>query len=230
MEMGGLIGGLYHISQWVMRLSITNILWLLFNLPVIYILVNLLYLEDKHSFFLNVIVLIIMLPLIFFPATTAMFGVVRQWVLKDLEAPLFISFLKYYKHNFVRSILGGMIIVPIWCVLIFNFFYYSDKFRIVTLNVFIILAMFLFVITCYFFANTVHMEMRLIDSLKSSVYLCFANVLYTVTIFFTTVIILYVSFFLITFFIPILVGSLFSCTAFFGYYGVLTRVQTLQKQ
>jgi uncharacterized membrane protein YesL len=229
MEMRGFIGGFYLISQWVMRLSITNILWIIFNLPIIYFIINLLFLDNRQSFLLNILVLTFLLPLIFFPATTALFGVVRRWGIKDFDAPLVRLFVSYYKLNYIRSLLGGVIIVPIWVVLFMNFLYYSDRFGTTAMIVFMIVAMFLVVITCHFFSITVHMEMNLLDSLRSSIYLCFGNVFHSVAIFLTIGLIFYVSFYLVTFLVPLLLGSLFSYVAFLGYFRSFTRVQTIQK-
>jgi uncharacterized membrane protein YesL len=228
MNLSGLMGGVYYISQWIMRLSITNILWLLFNLPIVYFMINLMFLENKQSIVANMIVITIMLPIIFFPATTALFGVVRRWVLKDFDAPLFKSFLTYYKLNYLRSFLGGMVIVPIWVALIVNFLYYSENHRTVAFSILIIVTMFLFVITSHFLANTVHLEIKFFDSLRSSVYLCCGNVFYSLAIFLTTVLIFYVSFYVFTFFMAVLIGPCFAAAAFFGYLRAYTRVQSLQ--
>lgn len=229
MEMRGLMRGFYPISQWVMRLSITNIFWIILNLPIIYIMINLLLIEDRQSFFLNILVMVILLPLLFFPATTAMFGVVRQWILKDFDAPLVKSFISYFRLNYIRSMLGGLVIVPFWVFSFVNFFYYSEKFGTIAIIVSMIVIMFLSVITFHFFSNTVHMEMKLLDSLRNSIYLCFGNVFHTIAIFLTLGLIFYVSFYLVTFLVPLLIGPLFSYIAFLGYFRSYTRVQTLQK-
>jgi uncharacterized membrane protein YesL len=227
LEVTGLTGGIYRIFQWVSRFSLTNILWLLFNIPVIYLIINVLYLENSYSMILNIVILSILLPFLFFPATTAMFGVVRQWVVEDEEAAIFKSFLKFYKQNYINSLIGGFIIVPVWGFSIFNFIYYSGKLGIMVYIIFIIVTMFLLVITCHFFAYNVHFEMRWFVSLKNAVYLCFGNVFHSIGIALTSFLIFYASFFLATFFIPFLMGSLFAFTAFLGYYYSLRRVQTM---
>lgn len=93
--MEGLMKGIYSISEWVMRLMYVNILWILFS-------------------FLGLIVLG------FFPATTAMFTIVRKWVLKQPEAPVFKTFWLTYKGEFLKSNVVGIIIVLV------GFFLYSN--------------------------------------------------------------------------------------------------------
>ncbi|OLS37329.1 hypothetical protein BTR25_16040 [Bacillus sp. MRMR6] len=88
--------GFYSISEWVMRLAYVNILWMIFSLLGLVILG-------------------------FFPATVAMFAVVRKWVRKDLDVPVFKLFWTTYKAEFVKSNLLGLIIVFIGFVMYFNF-------------------------------------------------------------------------------------------------------------
>ncbi|WP_083652416.1 YesL family protein [Bacillus sp. MRMR6] len=94
--MAGLMRGFYSISEWVMRLAYVNILWMIFSLLGLVILG-------------------------FFPATVAMFAVVRKWVRKDLDVPVFKLFWTTYKAEFVKSNLLGLIIVFIGFVMYFNF-------------------------------------------------------------------------------------------------------------
>ena len=42
MEMRGMMGGFYKISEWIMRLSVTNLLWIVCSLPIWYLLLVLL--------------------------------------------------------------------------------------------------------------------------------------------------------------------------------------------
>jgi uncharacterized membrane protein YesL len=228
MEAGGLIGGIYRMLEWVRRFSLTNILWLFVNIPVIYFSFNLLYLKNIYGIVQTIIILLVLLPLLFFPATTALFSVVRLWIADHNDPSIIKSFFYYFKHYYIKSLLGGLMIVPIWGIFLFNFNYYSGKFGALAIMIFIITAMFLFVITCYFFANTVHFEMKLFESLKSSINLCFGNILHTMAIALTVFLIIYVSFFQFTFLIPLCLGTASAYTAFFGYYYSLKHVQNMQ--
>ena len=93
--MEGFMRGIYSISEWVMRLMYVNILWILFTL-------------------LGLIVFG------FFPATTAMFTVIRKWVMKQHEIPVFKTFWLTYKSEFLKSSLLGLIIVCIGFFMYFN--------------------------------------------------------------------------------------------------------------
>jgi uncharacterized membrane protein YesL len=94
--MKGWMNGLYSISEWVMRLAYVNILWIFFS-----------------------IVGLVLFG--FFPATVAMFAVVRKWVRKETDVPVFKWFWKTYKADFLKSNLLGIIILFAGFVMYFNF-------------------------------------------------------------------------------------------------------------
>jgi uncharacterized membrane protein YesL len=91
---GAFMRGIYDISEWVTRLIYVNLLWILFT-------------------FLGLVVLG------FFPATTAMFAVVRKWVMKE-EIHVFQTFLAVYKDEFIKSNCAGFIIIGLGCFLYSN--------------------------------------------------------------------------------------------------------------
>lgn len=85
MEITGMWGAFYRISNWVTRFAWLNLLWLAFT-------------------FLGLILFGIM------PATIAMFAVTRKWVQKDYDVPVFKTFFKHYKENFIKGNLFGLVI------------------------------------------------------------------------------------------------------------------------
>lgn len=83
--MQGFMRGFYSISEWVLRFAYVNVLWISFNL-------------------LGLIVFG------FFPATIAMFTVVRKWVLKETDISVFNTFWFAYKKEFFKGNFLGFII------------------------------------------------------------------------------------------------------------------------
>lgn len=63
----GTVGGIYHISNWIMRLAYVNFLWILFTLAGFIVFG-------------------------FFPATIATFAVVRKWIFDTTDIPIFTTF------------------------------------------------------------------------------------------------------------------------------------------
>ena len=82
-DSSGLMGKLYVISEWIMKFAFTNLFWILFNLPVAFLFLNMLFVERLEDLLFFAIPLVVLMPVLFFPATTAMFAVVRGWIMKD---------------------------------------------------------------------------------------------------------------------------------------------------
>ena len=73
----------------------------------------------SNIFMLNILWLVCCLPVVtIFPATAAMFGVVRQWVIHK-DSSVFRPFFHYFKDNFKQSLLIGLI----WVVLAILFYF-----------------------------------------------------------------------------------------------------------
>ncbi|MEO8285177.1 MAG: DUF624 domain-containing protein [Chloroflexota bacterium] len=86
-------GKIYRITEVVSGFFVLNLLWLVACLPVITI----------------------------FPATAAMFGVVREWS-KDSGWSSVESFIRYFKANFLQSLLIGLLWTVFGAILLFDFY------------------------------------------------------------------------------------------------------------
>ncbi|WP_062105439.1 YesL family protein [Bacillus niameyensis] len=86
-------------------------------------------LETVSFFFLlNILWFVMCLPIItIFPATAAMFGVIRQYVIKK-DSAVFLPFFRFFKENFKQSFLLGIL------VSIFGYILYIDFMLIGTLG------------------------------------------------------------------------------------------------
>lgn len=84
--MNGFVGGYYRFSVWVTRFAYLNLLWIFFSV-------------------------IGLLLFSFFPATAAMFAVVRKWINKDTDIPIFHTFWKAFKKEFIRINMLGLVLV-----------------------------------------------------------------------------------------------------------------------
>lgn len=92
--MFALDGILYRICTWIYYFAYLNILFLLSCLPVITI----------------------------FPATAAMFGVVRKWIKGD-EPPIFTTYCKLFAENFKQSMIVGIVLTLVAIILAADFYY-----------------------------------------------------------------------------------------------------------
>ncbi|WP_053216016.1 YesL family protein [Guptibacillus hwajinpoensis] len=94
-ELNGLWGKFYRITEWIARLVYVQCLWLLFSI-------------------------VGLLVAGIFPATMGMFAVVRRWQLGETDVPVFPEFWTTYKQEFVKANLVGWLTTIVGGLLLFN--------------------------------------------------------------------------------------------------------------
>lgn len=89
---------IYLALEWVTRFAYLNLLWVLFTL-----LGGVLF--------------------GFYPATTSMFAVCREWLKGNSDLPLFQSFWGFYKKDFLKSNLLGIFVSVFLVFIVLDIFY-----------------------------------------------------------------------------------------------------------
>lgn len=226
MRTDGFIGGVYVITEWIMRLAVTNLLWVLFNIPIIFVGLNLLIVDSTSEFIFLCTIIMGLLPFFFFPATMSMFALIRRWIMKELDIPIIRSFWKHYKENYIRSMLGGFIIVFIWAVLLVDYYYFVNFVNDLTKYFFYALFTYLVMFTIQFFSNTVHFQTKLLPSLKNSLLMTLKNPLISLAVSFINILIVVISFKLAPFLIPFFMGALITSFSFIVFYKLSLRLHS----
>ncbi|CAM4078219.1 YesL family protein [Lederbergia lenta] len=153
----GFMEGLYRACDWIMKLTILNILWISFSL-------------------LGLILFGI------FPATAAMFAVVRKWAMAEMDVSIFQTFWQSYKKEFVKGNLLGAIITICSIVLYidFHFLQVATNSAIKMLFIPFWIIVFLFICTLFYvFPMFVHYNMKIREVLKNSFFIMVMNPLRT---------------------------------------------------
>lgn len=172
--MDTLLAGAYRISEWVAKLAYVNIMWVLCIVAGLGIFG-------------------------FFPATTAMFGVVRRWILGESDLPVFKTFWSYFKQDFKQANLLGLILVVLGAFLYFDLKFFQNNshpaFGLISMF-FIILLFLYFIVLLNIFPIFVHYDFKLLNYIKYSLILAIGRPLQTVMMIlgFIAVYILLVSF------------------------------------
>ncbi|MDQ0230733.1 YesL family protein [Metabacillus malikii] len=221
MEMNGLMGGFYKFSVIFTRIVVTNMMWLLFNLPILYVLLSLI-----GSNFANLqttgILLAILTPCVFFPATAAMYGIARKWVMGEGDIPVIRSYLRYYKENYRKSLLGGIVFVLFWSGWLVNYLLFFKDQSPLILAVFFIITAFFFTWNSHYFSYIVHFELRFVTMLKNTFILTISNPFSTVGVALIAGAFVYMSSSL-TFLLPIGIGSLIAYFSYFYFYKIIQK-------
>ncbi|MFC4321510.1 YesL family protein [Litchfieldia salsa] len=145
-ETHGFMGAINNVLEWISRLALLNILWIFFS-------------------FLGLIVFGL------FPATVAMFSVVRRWAMGDMEISITRVFWESYKKEFSKSNLLGGIISCIGLVLFIDFLFLKQVSPQIQGFLFVPFLIILILYVCtlfYVFPMYVHYEMKLLEVLKNS--------------------------------------------------------------
>jgi uncharacterized membrane protein YesL len=144
--MEGFMRSFYSISVWIIKFAYVNLLWIAFTF--------------LGFFFFG-----------FFPSTTAMFAVVRKWVLKQYDIPVFKTFWLTYKKEFSKSNLLGLIVMLVGILLYSNIRIVEATTVQVVKLLYIpnIIVIFLFFLTLlYVFPVFSHFDVRLVVGVKNA--------------------------------------------------------------
>jgi uncharacterized membrane protein YesL len=217
-------GGFYRICEWIMRFTVINLLWIVFNIPIVFILINILVVEQTGVLVFLLVPLIILLPLLFFPATSAMFASARDWVIKD-EGTSIRQYWKYYKENYKKSLLGGVVLTGVWTIWAVDYYYFSKE-NIIFMGIFLIMGMVLFIFSINFFSVISHYHLKLLPALKNALVITVGSPKLFLTILIGSSIILFFSLHEFRLLLPFFTGSLIAYLSFSAFYRFYLQVTT----
>lgn len=217
MHTNTLTGRIYIATNWLVKLVFINIIWMLFNIPTILTIVNLFISETKGQLTFSILLILTIAILFFYPATTAMFGVIRVLIMKQPNARIIRTYWKTYKENYIRSILGGLVFVLLSIVIIFYFIFFDlQSAKVIKYLVYAIL-LYLFMSNMHYFSSNVHSEITFIESVKNAFLLTIKNPIVSFGCSIISVLLI-----MISMKIPILIilgiGSSIATLAFLAFY------------
>ncbi|MGH2318407.1 YesL family protein [Planococcus sp. SE5232] len=144
---------IYLGLEWITRFAYLNLLWVLFSL-----LGGVLF--------------------GFYPATTSMFAICREWLKGNTDLPLFNSFWEFYKKDFLKSNFLGFFVSVILLFIALDIFYIQaspneqvDWTYIPLFAFMLIFTFFLF----YLFPAFVHYDIKVPSVIKNAFLLMLVN-------------------------------------------------------
>ncbi|UOQ86828.1 YesL family protein [Gracilibacillus salinarum] len=208
------LGKFYGVTDWIARLAVVNVLWLLFSFPIVLLLLNMIVTGVNAVLLAGIIILT---PFVVFPASTALFACIRDWILDRDQHSIFSSFCRYYVRNYRKSCISGILLTAVWTIWGIDYYYLSSR-NVMLLFVFLVFGLILFVYTIHFFSMLAHFEMNLRMLWKNAFLLTLGRPLLTVVISLVSVVILYVSINGLLFLLPFFTGSLIAFLSFSIFY------------
>jgi len=235
-EMRGLMGGFYRISEWIMRLSVTNLLWIITAFPVFFWVLYLRAAETVEMVESLLFLMVVLSPFFLFPSTSAMFALARKWVTGDADAPLLKTFFRSYKENYLQSMIGGIFFVLLLTVLIFNYRFYAGQegFYGLIAPLFIVMTVMAVLAMFNFFCIIVHLHMKTLQLLKNSLLLTIGQPFRSLLMGLSALAVWWISFTQFTWLIPFFSGSVIATVTFWhfhnGFQKILRKQQELEEK
>jgi uncharacterized membrane protein YesL len=222
MQVSGLMGSLYTITDWIMRLSIINILWISINLPILFILFLMVLSPSHHVVVMLAIPLVVLLPLLFFPGTTAAFAMIRDWIFNKSHPPLLKGFWEHFKKNYKNSTLSGILLTWFWFVWVIDYYYLRSLYDVLGIML-ILIGLLLFTYTIIYFCLSVHYYMSKKELFKNAFYVTFGSPLLLIGILLVNIFILFISTRFL-FLLPFFSISLSIFLSFYAFYRFTLKV------
>lgn len=223
------MGGLYRISEWIMRLSAINLLWVFGSIPFLFLVLSMLLSPsevDLAVFQQWIFLLAIVAPFTLVPASGAMFTVARKWVTGDEDVPLFKTFWRGYKENYKQSMLGGFVFVLLFVIVFVNYRFYGTQSGTLSLVSYLFIAFFFLLIAAFvnYLSIMVHFHMKFWQIVKNSLLVTIGNPINSVFILIANAVIVYIST-KYTFLIPFFMGSLCAVVSYWTFHRSYLRLQ-----
>lgn len=120
-----------------------------------------------------------------FPATTAMFAIIRQWLKGNTDLPVFKTFWEFYKRDFWKSNLLGLYLIIITLLLYVDFLfvqYNQDNLFSWTAIPFYVLGVIFTLLLLYVFPAFVHFDLKVHQIIKNAFLLMLVNPVITLMI------------------------------------------------
>lgn len=180
LEPKGMMGGFYKITEWIMRISGSNLLWLICSSPFLFFPITWLFAPTADKEVLGsqtLFFMAILAPFTLFPATAALFSVTRKWVMGEGDVGVTKTYFKGYKENYKQSFLGGIFYTLLIVIMIIDYRVYMNQFKNLQLlgMIMLVFLIVLFVSLFNFFGLVAHYHLKVSILLKNSILLTIIN-------------------------------------------------------
>ncbi|NYE03473.1 putative membrane protein YesL [Bacillus niacini] len=153
--MNGLVRVLYKVGDLLAKAMYLHFLWVVFTLA-------------------GLVIVGVM------PATASVFSVIRKWLMKENDVPIFRTFINSYKSFFIETNLLGLIYFSIGLFLYFDLRIVNAELHMDLIRIFVFIAGFLYLSMCLFLLPVyVHLNLSKLNYIKQSFLIVFARPLET---------------------------------------------------
>lgn len=173
----------------------------------------------------------ILAPFTVFPASAALFTVVRKWVMGNTDVGTFRTYFQGYKENYLKSMLGGIIYTLMFVIMYVDVTVYMTQmpnFRIVGILM-LVLMIILSVSMFNFFSIVVHYQMSFKQVMTNSILLTIARPIRVFSTLIAAAVLAYIGLRYPALYI-ICIPTLIAMAAFFNFYATYNKLQLQVEQ
>lgn len=224
-DLNGLMGVLYTASEWFLKMAVANFMWFLMSLPLFtaFVVIDI---SNAAGIVLFGAAVLLFTPLLFFPATIAVFASARDWLLGSDSSPVRM-YAAHVKANYKESVKMGVPFAAIWLIWYFGYFYLRSENG--TLNLlFLLLGAALFVYTVNFLSISVHYRMSGKERGMNAFFVSSGSPLLGLFILGSNGVLIWVSAVKLLLLLPLLTASLSAFLSFSAFYSFTLRVKNKQ--
>lgn len=222
LELKGITGALYTMSEWVMRLSGVNLMWFLLSLPFFVLFVTVDMSSPAGIVFFGVAAWLFATFLVF-PATMAVFSVARDWIVDFDYSSITRKYVSHLKTEYKVNAKTGAAFAAVWLVWYYGYFYfYSQKSSLAIL--FLVMGLALFVYTVNFLNIRAHYRMSGKEQLKNAFFISAGRPLLSLFILASSGILLWISLSQLVLLIPLLTCSMIAFLSFSAFHNVTRKI------
>jgi uncharacterized membrane protein YesL len=110
------------------------------------------------------------------PATAAVFSVIRKWLMKENDVPVFRTFVDSYKSCFIETNLLGLFYLLLGLFLYFDLRILNIELHMNIIRIFVLIAVFLYILMGLFLLPVyVHFNLSKLNYIKQSFLIVFAR-------------------------------------------------------
>ncbi|MEC6748167.1 DUF624 domain-containing protein [Marinilactibacillus sp. XAAS-LB27] len=219
---------LYELSDKLTTLFLFNLFWLMLNIPVILLVTQLLVVTQLSSYYILGPLLVLTLPVFFYPSTQALFCVVRDLIL-DQGSLTLKSFWTYFRTNYKESLMTGIMFTGGFVGVCTGLFY-SWSMSFVVFTLFLVLLFYILIMMIQLFSFQAHFNMPIWWKLKRIHQLVFAKIFYSISSLLAVSLILYATLEMSLFVFVLAAPAASVYSAFFLFKAQYNKIMRLSKQ
>lgn len=222
LELKGISGVFYTMSEWIMRFSGLNLLWFLMSLPFLLLFVTV-ELNTAAGLVFFGAAAGLTASLLFFPATAAVFSVVRDWVAEADYSSVWKKFIFHLKADYRANAGSGAIFSVVWLAWYYGYFYFYAE-KSAGAIFFLLLGVALFIYTANFLSINAHYRMSSKAKMMNAFFLSAGRPFTGLLIALAGGILLWLSATQLLWLFPLLVCSMTAFLAFSAFYRTVQKV------